>query len=682
MRLNKASLCLSALLVLGGCPGPDPVPNPNPDPQLNAIKVTCESATAAAGETVKCTASATDEDNNPFTVSDYQWTSTPASVATVDSTGTVTTRAVGAATISASATAGGVTKQGDATLTIQGTLHGDDITANETWRAADNPHVVRGQLRVIGPNNPTLTLEAGVEIRFGQDAELRVIDGALKAMGTEQAPIRMVARPNSPPKGYWRCVVFAGGGSASEMNHVTLSDCGRDSGEGACIALENKVAPVLRNVTVRNSSTMGVVVADDGSAFGTGSTTLSVSGSGSYAMHIGANQADTLPAGGTFTSNAPDAIELEGNVSRSQTWPNLGIPYVVNDHVNVESATSPRLTLSAGTVLRFGRDYGLYVGGDFPGELIVDGTAASPILLTADSASPTPGHWRGVHLKHQSSGTSRISHATIEYAGASGSVGTGNLNVYGNFGNGGARPVINNVVVQKGSEYGAYVVNDGAFGPGSTVLTARDNGSYAIGVEPNYVGSIPTGGTFSGNTPNAVEIPSGRVITTQTWPNLRIPYVVNGLVNVSSATTPKLTLLPGTELRFGQGQGLSVGAEGQPGILLAEGTSEEPIRFVPNALTPTKGHWRGLHFWYARGSLLDHVLVTHAGAAGSIGTGNLNVYREIDYFVVNSTLSDSSGCGLTVSEGHYADSTPVTTDHTKDTNLTIINNEGGTVCKN
>ena len=680
MRLNKASLCLSALLVLGGCPNPE-------ESRLTTVTVTCAPASVEVGQSAQCTASATDQDGEPFTVSGYDWTSSNDAVATVGSkTGLASTHMAGTVTITAKATSDGVEKQGQATLSVtqqpprDPTVHTNPITANETWRVADNPHVVRGYIDVNGATSPTLTIEAGVELRFEQDAGLRVTNGILRALGTQEAPIRMVSSQAVPTKGHWRGVVFATGGS--EMNHVMLSDCGRDSGEGACIALQNKATPVLRNVTVRNSGTAGVEVADDGSAFGSESTMLSVSGSESYAVRIGANQAGTIPGGGTFTGNAPNAIELQGDVSHSQTWANRGIPYVVNDFVSIAGATSPTLTLAPGTMLRFGRDYGLYVGDDAPGELIVGGTVEQPVLLTANAASPTPGHWRGVHLMSRSSNKTSISHATIEYAGASGSNGTANLNVYGNNAEGGARPIIDTVVVRNGSANGVFVISDGGFGAGSTKLSAHDNGGYAIGIEANFAGTLPTGGTFSGNAVNAVDIREGNVTTTQTWPNLGIPYVINEYLEVGFSTSPTLTLPAGTELRFGADYELSVGVGG-PGALIAEGTVDAPIRFVPNTATPTKGYWRGLHFWDAAGSKLNHVRVSHAGASGSIGTGNLNVYREIGEFVTNSMFSDSSGCGITVSTGDHAGSTPVTTNFLATaSNNTFSNNTAGRTCTN
>ncbi|WP_224360565.1 Ig-like domain-containing protein [Hyalangium versicolor] len=685
MRFTRATLCISTLLILGGCGGDDPVEPPQPE--LAAIQVTCTPASVTAGESSQCTASATDQSGKPFTVpsSSYRWTSSVESVATVDAAGKVSTKSVASTTsltISATATVGSSTQTGQATLTVSrqpGTDHSTNITADETWRASDNPHRVNANLEVLA----TLTLEAGVELRFAPGFGLTITTGALKATGTQAAPVRMVSGQSTPAKGDWQGLLFSGAGSTSELDYVTLSHCGKDSGERACIAVKSQAAPVLRNVTVQNSGAAGVAVADDGSAFGAGSTTLSVSGSASYAIRIGANQASTLPLGGTFTDNSPDAIELRGSVSRSQTWQKSGIPYVVNDLIKVEGASVPTLTLAAGTVFRFGSGQGLSVGEGAQGELVVSGTANERVILTADSATPQPGSWRGVHLYPRTSSNSRISSATIEYAGVGDSAATGNLNVYGNSGGGGARPVVENVIVRKSSGYGVYLLNDGGFGSGSTALTANDNGSYAISIEPNAAGTLPTGGSFTGNGHNAVELRCCIVATTQTWPNLAIPYVVNAEVLVGYETSPILTLEAGTEVRVGADHSFQVGTSDTPGALKAVGTSTAPIRFVADTTQTTRGYWRGLHFWKASGSQLDYVTVSQAGAAGSIGTGNVNVYQEIGAFLTNSTLSDSSGCGVTISDGTHSGSTTVTTSFIQASyNNTFSNNANGRQCVN
>ena len=673
MRIHKTLLGLSALMLLGGCPTPpEPPPPPPPAPQLTTLEVKCNNATEATvltGESVQCTATAKDQNGGTLEASavSVQWTSESPNIAKVGQTGTVTAEAVGSAVIKAAATYKEVTKEGTARVTVNKApvVHTSNITGAETWQATDNPHLVKGALEVTG----TLTLAEGVEVRFDQGAGLRVTLGALKAPGTSANPIRLVSSQSSPTKGHWNGVVFSTAGSDSVLSYVTLSHCGRDPGNGGCLVLRNQATPVLRNVSVQNSGSVGVVVADDG-GFGTDSTAISISDSERYAMSIHANRADALPAVFTFMNNG-GGIELHGDVSRSLTWPNLGTPLVVNGPIKVEGEGQPTLTLPGGTVVRFEANAGLFVGDDLPGALKANGTASMPILFTAHSSNPTPGHWKGVHLRRNDLGSS-LTHATIEYAGAADDFGTGNLNLYGNSSLLGLRFHINNLTVQKGKEYGVFATNNSAFSEDSTNLIARDNGSYPLALDANLVSTIPATITFNGNGRNAVEILGGQVRTTQEWPNLGIPYVVTNDIHVGSDTKPELIVAAGTELRFAKDRGLHVG-DYFPGVLLTLGSTTTPTRFVADAPAGTKGHWSGLHFWDAQNSSLKRVVVSGAGA-GTPATGNVNIHNEFGPFMSFVTFSDSSSCGIVTSTG-------VTTDHTvPDYNNTFTNNTGAAQC--
>jgi hypothetical protein len=275
-----------------------------------------------------------------------------------------------------------------------------------------------------------------------------------------------------------------------------------------------------------------------------------------------------------------------------------------------------------------------------------------------------------------------LSHATIEYAGAAGSEGTGNLNLYENVEDTTIRPTIDNVVVQKGSAYGVYALDAAGFSKESTRLTVRDNASAAIRIGVKSAGSIPADSSISGNTLNAVELTCCTVNTSQTWPNLGVPYIIDFDVSVASSGGPTLTLMPGTEIRFGPGVDVQIGRD-QAGALIAVGTADAPIRFVPNTATPARGHWRGMHFWKAEGSKLDHVFVSHAGAEGSIGRGNVNLYNELGAILTNSTFTQSSFCGITISGGSQPGSTTATTDFTKaEYNNTFPSNSVGPQCIN
>jgi len=662
MKYSNALPWLPALLVLSACPEPE-------EPaRLSELSVSC-APTVVAGQSVQCSASTTDQRGKTFDVSSLTWTSSDPTVAKVDAaTGKVDTLAIASGTvvIRATASAGDVTREADASINVtpkDPTVHATTVTTPETWREADNPHLVRGRIAVDG--SAMLTLEPGVVVRFAPDAELRETNGAILARGTPTAPIRLEAQGGAA-RGSWRGLVFTSPGSDSKLEHVTVNGCGATGGEGACISVRTKAAPVLRDVSVRESGSVGVLVADDGSAFGAESARLSVSGSAGYAVRMGANQADSFPTGGSFTGNSPNAVELTGHVSRTQTWPaRPGIPFVIPATMKVENPTAAvALTISAGTQLRFGANAQMEVNtGTFHSVLNVDGTADAPVLFTAHADSPTPGHWRGVHIAINPSKTGHISHAIFEYAGMEAEptanyYGDGNLNIYGDFSSD-ASFLLTDVTARRGKGPGISMLEQMGFGAGSARVRSSENGSYPLVIAPEFVHTIPadSGTVWTGNSQDVVMVDSGRIVSSQTWPNPGIPYLITENLEVGGSSNPTLTLLPGTELRFKAGTSMRMGfSENRPGALKAEGRADAPIRFIPDVLPASGGHWYGLHFWKADGSRLDHVLVTHGGtwsksgaAAGIIGPANVVVHRELGPFITNSTFRDAVGHPICVS---------------------------------
>ncbi len=106
------------------------------------------------------------------------------------------------------------------------------------------------------------------------------------------------------------------------------------------------------------------------------------------------------------------------DITADSTWTAAASPHVVNGYLRIRSSAT--LTIQAGAVVKFNAGSGLQVGDTALGEagrLIIDG-AGLGILLTANTASPTPGFWRGIEIQRALGGPAWHG-VTIEYAGGS-----------------------------------------------------------------------------------------------------------------------------------------------------------------------------------------------------------------------------------------------------------------------
>ncbi|MDX2474219.1 MAG: NosD domain-containing protein, partial [Candidatus Krumholzibacteria bacterium] len=118
--------------------------------------------------------------------------------------------------------------------------HSGTVAASETWFAADNPHVVTGNVTVSA--GVTLTLEPGVEVHF--DASRRLtMQGDLYAVGTAGQPI-LFTRNSGSNWGYLYFLTTGGG----TLDHCVIEYCSYG------IYANSNSAVSLTNATVRNTT--------------------------------------------------------------------------------------------------------------------------------------------------------------------------------------------------------------------------------------------------------------------------------------------------------------------------------------------------------------------------------------------------------------------------------------------
>jgi hypothetical protein len=443
VKLRFAKYCSAiatgSMLALSGCSAIDLNPDDitNQAEKLASIQIAAEESRTqvAVNEPLQLTASGTSNRGLAFQLGTVTWESSDASKATIDSNGLVTGRATGNVTLTARSQDISATY----TLKIQGALHASNITENETWRASDNPHRVTARVSVGSSKNPMLVIEPGVRVEFARDADLEVgvsEPGGIQVNGTAEAIVLFTADVATPQKGHYSGFVLGVESlGASKVSHLEMEWANHPSGIGreGCLQLQGETTkPVLDTVTVRNCAVTGVELGD-GARFGAGSKNLHVEGSDLNAMLFdhNADAVGSIPPGSTFVDNYRNVIHLyAGLVSHSQTWLDFGVPYVLEDEVDVYGPGTPVLTLTEGLTLRFASDAHLDIGNGVNGVLKAIGTEQKPIIFTADADEPQAGHWAGITFHRDSTGASRLTWAVVEYAGATGSAGDFNVRVH------------------------------------------------------------------------------------------------------------------------------------------------------------------------------------------------------------------------------------------------------------
>ncbi len=325
-----------------------------------------------------------------------------------------------------------------------------------------------------------------------------------------------------------------------------------------------------------------------------------------------------------------------GVISTDTTWGPAGSPYILEGDLFVYGSALPVLTVEAGVEVRSQAGVTLHVGysagvhSAYRGELDVQGTAMDPVLFTADNGMS--GGWEGIQFNDASDylgSSSSLEHCVIEKAVRCVTVIRSD------------QPVMQDVELNDASEYPVHF-------SGAALLT---------------MGNV----SLAGNADNRVlydgVITDSLEIDTVNWP---LPLVF-GDVSIYSSANPRVTIAPGSELRFLPGSVMDVGRDHASesasfaGSLLAQGTAGQPITFTAD--DNSVGGWTGLRFnnssdYDGTTSLLEHCVVEMAVRNVHAKDSDTPVLQDVE-------LNDSSewplyleGAGLPGNSGVSASGNP------------------------
>lgn len=344
------------------------------------------------------------------------------------------------------------------------------------------PVVFTGSTTVNSNAVPLLTITPGSELRFAPGASLTIgretgyennsFRGQLTAVGTAMDPIVFTA--DNGLAGGWYGVKFTTSADMAECSSQ-LAHCLIERAEwGLEIEASNQPA-LLQDVEIRECSDDGLWITQ--CVPGPQLQDVSLLDNGGFGLTL---YGSALPvfSGLTITGNADNRLQYTGTILEDLTLDlaSFTLPLIFTGATTVGSAAQPRLTLTAGSELRFAENASLYIArnvsyenNSFRGQLTAVGTSLDPIVLKADNEQA--GGWYGMVVATSADMpgcTSDFAHLRIEQA-------TWGLECQST----NQPALLDHVVIRDCSEDGLYLTQC-VPGPALQHVTLEDNGGYGL----------------------------------------------------------------------------------------------------------------------------------------------------------------------------------------------------------
>jgi RHS repeat-associated protein len=328
-------------------------------------------------------------------------------------------------------------------------INGGTITGSSSWPAGV-AYQTTGN--IIVAEGSTLTLEPGVEVRFGSQLGMLVY-GQLDALGTAADAIMFTGLEPTP--GYWGAIFIQESGSANfEWCHIayggyyvprstpwmasnairksgsgdlTLTHCRvtESSGRALNIVFHDGQVSLTHTELLRNAgeglsvldstgavSLLDSVIADNAMSglyvrFSTVSATRNTFQQNAGYGILQEVDATVLLTDNLFVDNASGDRGINGGTIAGSTLWQAGVPYEITGNILIPEGAN--LTVEPGVEVRFGAQLGMLVYG----HLEAVGTAADPITFTG--LEPTPGYWGAIFALE--SGSANLEWCHISFGG-------------------------------------------------------------------------------------------------------------------------------------------------------------------------------------------------------------------------------------------------------------------------
>ena len=545
---------------------------------------------------------------------------------------------------------GDATQSSSTTITVQSEateLRGP-ITSDRTL-TPDEEYVATGVVNV--EQGATLTIEPGTHIAFQADAGLNVnSNSVIDANGTSSEPITMTATEGNEDAGWWQGIAIYSAEPNNRLNYVEIRHAGSEVpgllAEGGGLALAGDASVTLTNSTIAQSGTFGLYLDGTGAELD-GFSNNTFSGNTDAPVYVPFTSIGAIDGGSTFADGTTVRIwgaTLSGS-DATVTALDGDTPYRFTDG-NSDVGQDATLTIDAGVEMRFASGIGLNVDDIESAVLSAEGSSDRPIRMTATEGNEEVGWWQGLAI-YSGNANNLLDHVIIRHGGSEvpGLLAEGGGLALA----GGASVTLTNSTIAQSGTFGLYLDGTGAELDGFSNNSFSGNADAPVYIPFTRIGAIDEDSTFPENKTVRVwgaTLSDSDVTVTALDGDTPYRFTDESPAVGQDAT---LTIDPGVEMHFAAEMELDV-ENFASAVILADGTSNNPIRMTATEGNGGQGWWRGVAIYSDNpNNLLNQVIVRHGGSDVPPllqEAANVALAGDTALELTNSEITDSAANGV------------------------------------
>ncbi|HEX2956324.1 MAG TPA: right-handed parallel beta-helix repeat-containing protein [Chitinispirillaceae bacterium] len=423
-------------------------------------------------------------------------------------------------------------------------------------------------------NNGILNIEKGVTVTLCDKSYIEVginSQATLNANGAADSPVVFKADTGVQAWG------------SSQGGGIILGDSAKNILLNYCTVTEATAginvkggSPVITNCKVTSCKGNGIYF---DSTAGPGDsltfTNNTISNCDGYPLTLSANKLGNLSGKITFSgfNEENNGIHILGELVKNETavWRKMDLPYIFSQMTVIGSFSSgaSSVTIMPGVVCKFEKNAGIRIGDPCfgAGILIAKGTPedsiffinSSPDVIWGDSSA-------GIWLDFELSANTLFEYCSIRNATTgicvSGTrINVSNCRVTGCTSNG--------ITFYNGSPVDSMSFRDNFF---------VKNAGYGISISADQLIYLSGTGSVADNGKGGIYVSGSTIWQSGTWKKYDMPYIVDGILDISGLNGVEINIHPGTEFHFLPGAYIDVGKE-NPGTLIARGQDNLPVIF-------------------------------------------------------------------------------------------------------